>query len=196
MLHSFSFSGIKDTIGGTVRLENGIFVLDYVTPASSTLCGAVYLADSFSKLLQDKAKMFFDDLAVLGTAFWQDAIREWETKIMPNYGLDTTNAVLTFRLPPAAIPAVTPRARRTHWRWVERGAIPLYRYEQTTPSRDRYRCLCLTEIRRGPSEEVACILDFAVDKIVDLIQIQIQDLRQKLNKEPKASRRPRRAVAY
>lgn len=179
-----------------MRLENGIFVLDYVTPASSTLCGAVYMTDSFSKLLQDKAKTFFDDPAVLGTVFWQNAIREWETKIMPEYERAGTNTVSTFPLSSTAIQAVTSRARQTHWRWVQGGAIPLYRYEQPTLSRGRCRCHCLTEIRYDPSEEVACILDSAVDKIVDLIQIQIQDLRQKLNKEPKASRLPHRVVAY
>lgn len=177
-------------------MENGIFVLDYGTPASSTLCGAVYLTDSFSKLLQDKAKTFFDDPAVLGTVFWQDAIRKWETKIMPEYDPAETNTVSTFPLSSTAIQAVTSRARQTHWRWVQGGAIPLYRYEQTTLSRGRYRCLRLTEVRHGPSEEVACILDYAVDKIVDLIQIRIQDLRQKLNKEPKASRLLHRVVAY
>lgn len=97
-----------------------------ITVPTSALCGAKLMTDNFVKLLEDKGKILLNDTATLDMAFWESAIQQWETNIMPNF-TPRTSHTWTFSLPPASIPAITTRASRLYASWTEKGELPIFR---------------------------------------------------------------------
>ncbi|KAI2607909.1 hypothetical protein GGR54DRAFT_395768 [Hypoxylon sp. NC1633] len=149
-----------DTVCGAIDSENGTLVFRTITTPDSALCGASLMTDSFINNLEGKAKMLLTDISALGTEFREDAVRRWETEIMP-YMKPTAIETLALSLPTASRQAVTTKASQTHSRWLKAGKIPIY------------------------AAEISSIFDFAIDHIVELIHTQMEQLSNETGRHPK-----------